>query len=287
MRSEIQKEVVVVFSGDETNARRKTDGATIIDQAFLSLESIRKNWNSEIEILFIHTQPLTESSLCHFEQLNVATINVGRQVHSLFPIANKMLVGEAYKGKKHILFLDCDTIVHKPLDFQLTTGALVAFDALQDVTEENYKRLYAALGVDLPQGSFSKNPSFEYYYHNRRDMFPLLNSGVYFIQNRHKDSFYNNLLENFHKTYELFRGELNFYFDQICFALTLHQLGIEYDYFPKGYNFICTKRAPYLKDWPKEEIYIEHYAGNNSRPLVFKGNKIDLQESGIVIEDNV
>lgn len=282
--NKIEENVIVVFTGDETNARKKDEGRTIMEQMFASIGSIRKNWSTEIEILFIHTEPLSDSSLKRLRQLNVDNINAGRKVDPSFPIANKMLIGEAYKGGKDILFLDCDTLVHKALDFDISQDALVTYDALQDVTEERYKRLYDALGVAFPNGVFSGRPSYEYYYHDRHDLFPLLNTGVYFLRNKFKDSFYEKLQENFHKTHDLLKDELTFYFDQICFALTLRQLDIEYSFFPKGYNFICTTRAPYLKDWPRDQIYIEHYAGNNSRPLVFDRNKIDLVKSGIIID---
>ncbi|MHA7773853.1 hypothetical protein [Roseibium sp. M-1] len=283
MNKEIEENLVVIFTGDETNSRKKADGTTLIDQLFLSIKSIRKNWSTGVEIVFIHTQPLSAATLCQLSDLKVTNVNAARKVDASFPIANKMLVGEGYRGDKDILFLDCDTIVHQPLDFDVSQAAIVAFDALQDVSEDTYRKLYTVLGVEFPIGDFSDRPSYDYYVHERRDMFPLINTGVYFLKNNLKDSFYTALQDNFHKTYETFRGELDFYFDQICFALTLHQLGVEYTYFPKGYNFICTPRAPYLKEWPRNQIFIEHYAGDNSSPLVFSGNNIDVEKSGILI----
>ena len=282
--SEIEESVIVIFTGDETVARKKNGGRTIMEQMFASVESIRNNWSREIEILFIHTEPLSDTSLRYLDQLDVGNINAGRKVNPSFPIANKMLIGETYKGEKDILFLDCDTLVHKSLDFDISQDALVAYDALQDVTEEQYRRLYDTVGVDFPSGAFSDRPSYEYYYNDRNDMFPLINTGVYFLRNKFRDDFYTKLQENFHLTYGIFRDELTFYFDQICFAMTLRQLGIHYKFFPKGYNFICTSRAPYLMHWPKDQILIEHYAGNNSKPLVFNGNRIDLAKSEISID---
>ena len=214
--------------------------------------------------------------------LNVVSLHAKRKVSDIFPIANKFLVGETYKGNKDILFLDCDTIVHKPIFFDTSSDMLVAFDALQDVSEERYRKLYKDLDVKFPNGRFSDKPSYEYYYHDTIDLFPLINTGVYFIKNEHKEIFYKQLEQNFHRTYVLFKNEMNFYFDQICFVLTMIQLDLHYNFLPKGYNFICTPRAPYLKDWPKDKIFIEHYAGNNSQPLIFDGNKIDFIKSSLL-----
>jgi hypothetical protein len=282
MSSTLEQDVVVAYAGDETRARQKVYGASIIDQMFASVDSIRKNWSVDVEIVFIHTEPLSASILERLSLLNVSPLRAGRKVSSEFPIANKFLVGPTYRGPKDILFLDCDTIVHRPLDFQTTMEMLVALDALQDVAEDRYRRLYAAVGVELPRGDFSYRPSYEYYYNDRIDLFPLLNTGVYYVKNKHKDAFYSRLELNFFKTYDLFRDELTFYFDQICFALTAVELGLRYEYFPKGYNFICTPRASHLRDWPRDKIFIEHYAGDSSRPLEFDGNRIDPQKSGLL-----
>jgi len=64
--------------------------------------------------------------------------------------------------------------------------------------------------------------------------------------------------------------------------VTCHRLGFEWNLFPKGINLICTPRAPYLLEWPKSKIVIEHYAGDTSQPLVFDGERIDGIRSGIL-----
>jgi hypothetical protein len=282
MKNKFEQKIVVIYTGDETKAREKLSGQTIVDQMLNSVHSIRQNWSTNVEVIFIHTEPVSQQTQSKLAELKVTPLLANRKVSAEFPIANKFLVGEVYQGSKDILFLDCDTIVHQPPSFELSADLLVAFDALQDVSEERYRRLYKKLGVRFPTGDFTKKPSYEYYYNDRENLFPLINTGVYLIKNKYKDVFYKRLEENFQKTYELFKDEMTFYFDQICFAPTMLQLGLNYQYLPKGYNFICTPRAPYLKDWPKDKIFIEHYAGNNSRPLVFDGNKIDLIKSGII-----
>ncbi len=282
MKTNFDKNIVVIYTGDETRVREKLHGSTIMGQLLISITSVRQNWSTDVEIVFIHTEPLTEKSKKPLTRLNVTSLQANRKVSVEFPIANKFLIGETYNGSKDILFLDCDTIVHQPLEFETSSDLSVAFDALQDISEERYQKLYASLGVDFPQGYFTEKPSYEYYYHDRTNLFPMLNTGVYFIKNKHKNIFYKRLEENFHKTFDLFKNEMTFYFDQICFAPTMIQLGLRHSYLPKGYNFICTPRAPYLKEWPEDKIFIEHYAGNNSRPLVFSKNKIDLISSGII-----
>ena len=268
MKNDFDQNIIVAYAGDETNTRSKIGGYTLMKQLFTSINSVRKNWSKDVEIVFIHTKPLSKHTEKMLKELNVVSLHAKRKVSDIFPIANKFLIGETYKGNKDILFLDCDTIIHRPIYFDTSSDMLVAFDALQDISEERYRRLYHALGVDFPSGRFSEKPSYEYYYHDKKDLFPLINTGVYFIKNIHKDIFYKQLEQNFHKTYSLFKGEMGFYFDQICFALTMIQLGLHYIFFPKGYNFICTPRAPYLKDWPTNKIFIEHYAGDNGVPFV-------------------
>lgn len=283
METKFENNIVVIYTGDETKTREKLSGQTIIDQMLKSIDSVRQNWSQDVEIVFVHTEPLSEQTRNKLFKLNVVPLQADRKVSMEFPIANKFLVGGTYQGEKDILFLDCDTVVHQPISFELSADLLVAFDALQDVSEEHYRKLYKTLGASFPSGSFTGKPSYEYYYNDRTDLFPLLNTGVYFIKNEHKNVFYAKLEENFQKTYELFKDEMTFYFDQICFALTMIQLELHYQYLPKGYNFICTSRAPYLKHWQKDKIFIEHYAGNNSQPLVFNENKIDLIKSGILL----
>jgi len=282
MVTKFENNIVVVYTGDETKTRKKLSGQTLIDQMLKSIDSVRQNWNEDVEIVFIHTESLSEQTQDKSNGLTVTSLQANRKVSSKFPIANKFLVGETYQGNKDILFLDCDTIIHQPISLESSADLLIAFDALQDISEYHYRKLYNTFGIAFPCGSFTKKPSYEYYYNDRTDLFPLFNTGVYFIKNKHKDVFYKKLEKNFQKTYELFKNEMTFYFDQICFALTVIQFGLHYQYLPKGYNFICTPKAPYLKNWPKDKIFIEHYAGNNSRPLIFNGNKIDLIKSGII-----
>jgi hypothetical protein len=277
-----EERLIVLYSGDDTIARKKNCGGTILDQMFMSVESLRRNWSRKVEVAFVHTDPLSHQISERLGDLNVNTIRARRKVSERFPIANKILAGLAYRGKKDILFLDCDTVVHGQVTFDRSKPMLVAYDALQDVPEPIYRRLYLHLGVDFPSGIFSEKPSYEYYYRGRIDLFPLLNTGVFYIRNEYRDSFFPQLEVNFHKTYALLCDELDFYFDQICFALTMHQLGIAYEYFPPGYNFVCTSLAPHLRDWPRDKIVIEHYAGSEARPLVFRGSKIDAYRSGIV-----
>jgi hypothetical protein len=275
--------LVVIYTGDPTMERKKKCGLDLMNQLFISANSIRNNWSNEVEIIFIHTKELSNEIREKLSFLKVKSINSKKKISASFPISNKMLVGEIYTGSKDILFLDCDTIIHRGLNFPTSCDMLVAYDALQDVSDETYAGLYRALHVQLPSGKFSEHPSFDYYLNNSRNLFPLINSGVYFIKNNIKDIFYSKYIGNFYRTYDLFSERMNFYFDQICFALTMHELNIDYGFFPKGYNFICTQRAPYLKNWTFENIYIEHYAGDSGRPLVFKGNKIDLRASGLLI----
>jgi len=281
METKFENNIIVVYTGDETRVREKLSGQTIIDQMIKSINSVRQNWSTDVEIMFIHTEQLTKETEHALKKLNVTSVQSNRKVSVEYPIANKFLVGENYTGSKDILCLDSDTIIHQPVRFNVSNDVLVAFDALQDVSEEVYRKLYTSLGVSFPMGYFTEKPSYEYYYHNRTDLFPLLNIGVYFIKNKHKDIFYKYLEENFLKTFELLKNEDAFYSSQICFALTIFQLGLNHGYFPKGYNFICTPRAPYLIDWPKDKIFIEHYAGDSSRPLVFNENKINPIKSGI------
>lgn len=273
--------LTVGYVGDETDVRSKKYGAKIIDQLAMSITSIRSNWSSSVQIIFIHTKPLSSRTISILDGLKVMSKRARRVLEPTFPIANKILLGETYRGNNDILFLDCDTIVHQPLNFDLSKDMLIAFDALQDVTSQYYTKLYKSLNIAFPTGRFSEKPSYEYYYNNNTSLFPLVNSGVFFIKNHLLKKFYASYEDNFHKTYALFKNDMDFYFDQICFALTMKQLEIPFNYFPKGYNFICTPRAPYLKNWPKSQIYIEHYAGDSSKPLVFYNNRIDIEKSGL------
>jgi hypothetical protein len=248
----------------------------------MSVESLRSNWSNEIDVFLIHTADLPTPFKQQLGLLKVRTILGKGPLQEGFLLANKILVGRDYDGTNDFLFLDCDTRVHRAPVFDRRKDIVVSFDALRSVPLAIYQKLFKFLNVPLPAGQIFDAPAFEFYFHGVDDQFPQYNSGVFFLKKCLQARFYDEWKRMFTHVYSHFAAaEWAFYLEQLSFIATIQKLGLDVGLFPSGINFICTPRAPYLKDWPQEKIVIEHYAGDTSRPLVFSDGRINLIGSGI------
>ena len=258
----------VIYSGDHSDYRRKAFGATLIDQALMSIKSIRNNWSSDIPIYFTHTEHLPDSILSQMKYLNVQTWQESRYAFPEFPLGNKINFCTVPVETEFLLFLDCDTVVHKSLSIDSSADILVAYDALLALSEKDFRLLFRHLKVEFPKGKFYDSPAFEYYIQDRQDIFPAWNSGVFFLRSKHRyllAECWSNMLQ---VAYDRFStSSWSFYLEQASFIASIIALDFNYDILPKGYNFICTPRARHLEHWDHNKIYIEHYAGNTSEPL--------------------
>jgi hypothetical protein len=273
----------LVYCGDPYDHRRKRCGLRLTDQFLISARSVRENWSASIPIIFIHTCELSSGLVAQMDELQVTRILAAGPIEPAFPLANKLLAGPHYCGTADALFLDCDTIIHREPSFSAPGGFAIAYDCLMSVTPDILGDFFAAVGLPRPTGVASEKPSYDYYYHDRTDLLPYFNGGVFFVKRELQRPFYSEWLRTFRIAFERFRGApFEFYVEQLAFTVAFHRLGLEWSLFPKGINFICTPRAPYLLEWPKTNIVIEHYAGDTSRPLVFDGDKIDPFRSGIL-----
>ncbi len=265
------KEIAVVYFGDETDSRKKKCGLSLIEQLLLSVNSIRNNWSKEVEIYFFHTKVLSELTLNELQGLNVQVQQAEYVIEPEFPLSNKILVGDFYKGIKDILFLDCDTLIHRPVHIETENEMLVAYDAMKNIEVEDYVKVFDLLKLDLVNIELFESPAFEYYYNSREKQFPVFNSGVFFIKKNLQRDFYLDYKRIFSELYCRFKtAKWKFYIEQIAFCMTIVKLKINYSIFPQGYNFICTPRAEFLKSWDKNKIIIEHYAGDNGVPIFMK-----------------
>lgn len=262
------KQLSVIYFGDETTFRKKQCGLTLIEQLLLSVKSLRSNWSKAVNVYFFHSSDLSNSTKESLLHLNVTTKKSNRVIESEFPLSNKILVGELYRSNNNILFLDCDTIIHKPIEIDINEDMYVTYDALKNLTSDEYNSVMSHIHIDKPKGEIFESPSFEYYYHDNLGQFPVFNSGVFFLKKSLQKSFYFEYEQTFKTLYDKFKTDRwRFYIEQIAFCMTITKLKINYSIFPKGYNYICTPRADFLKDWDKNKIIIEHYAGDNGRPI--------------------
>jgi hypothetical protein len=230
----------------------------------------------------LHIADLPIAFKKRLDALKVHTLFCNGPLQAHFPIANKILVGRNYGDVSDFLFLDCDTRIHRAPVFDRHKDIVVSFDALQSVPLVTYQMFFAFLNVVFPAGRLFNAPAFEFYFHGIYDQFPQYNSGVFFLKKGLQKQFYEEWERIFRKVYLRFADvEWCFYLEQLSFIATIQTLGLDVGLFPAGINFICTPRAPYLKDWPQEGIVIEHYAGDTSRPLVFSYGHIDIVGSGI------
>ena len=269
------RELEVVYCGDAWGHRTKTCGLSLTDQLLISVRSVRANWSSTVGISFVHTQPIPIAVAGELDALGVQIFHSAGSVCDAFPMANKILPQRFDFGNKNVLYLDCDTIVHRRVEFDDSWEFLVAYDALQAVSREVYLEVFQHLGIDAPEGRFSSAPSFEYYYNDERSLFPLWNAGVYYVNASIKRRFYDAYLNNFWLIYEKYMLEKwRFYIEQLALTTAVFSIGAKAAIFPKGINFICTPRAYQLREWPADDIVIEHYAGDTSRPLALEGGVI-------------
>jgi hypothetical protein len=273
----------LVYCGDPYDHRRKKCGLRLTDQFLISVKSVRANWSTSIPVIFIHTCELGSELVAQMDELEVIRIRAHGPIEPAFPLANKMLAGSHYCGAADALFLDCDTIIHREPSFSAPGGFAVTYDCLMSVSPETLGDFFEAVGLPRPSGRASDRPSYDYYYHDLTDLLPYFNAGVFFVERELQKPLYVEWLRTFHLAFDKFRGApFEFYLEQLAFVTALHRLGFEWTLLPKGINFICTPRAPYLLEWPKSKIVIEHYAGDTSRPLIFDGDKIDPFRSGIL-----
>jgi hypothetical protein len=273
----------LVYCGDPYEHRRKKCGLRLTDQFLISAKSVRDNWSESIRIIFIHTCDLAPELVAQMDELKVIRIRAAGAIEPAFPLANKLLAGPHYCGTSDALFLDCDTIIHREPLFSAPGGFAVTYDCLMSVAPDVLGDFFEAVGSPRPTGRVSEKPSYDYYYHDRTDLLPYFNGGVFFVKRELQEPLYSEWLHTFRVAFEKFRGTpFEFYVEQLAFIVAFHRLGFEWNLFPKGINFICTPRAPYLLEWPRSKIVIEHYAGDTSRPLVFEGDKIDPLGSGIL-----
>jgi hypothetical protein len=275
-------QMCLVYCGDSYDHRKKRCGLRLSDQFLISARSVRTNWSKTIPIFFIHTRDLDSELLSQMDALQITRMRAVAPIEPDFPLANKLLAGEHFCGTADALFLDCDTVIHSNPSFTSPNGLAVAYDCLEAVPPKILTEFFKAVGAVPPSGVPSDRPSYDYYYHDKTNLLPYLNSGVFFLRRDLQKPLYDEWLRTFRIAYNTFRGApFEFYVEQLSFVAAIHKLGLKWDFFPKGINFICTPRAPHLLRWPKSGIIIEHYAGDTSQPLVFNGDQIDPLQSGI------
>jgi len=266
-----EKTVTVVYFGEETENRRKQCGLSLIEQLLLSIRSIRQNWSKSVDIHVYHFWPLSSATQLELTLLGATIYASTNLIESQFPLSNKILIGNLYNGNKDILFLDCDTVVHYPVEIATSFEMMVAYDVIKNVDKKDYIEIARCILVELPKIDIYESPAFEYYYYDNIKQFPVFNSGVFFLSKRLQQLFYNEYKKIFFSLYKNFKNHAwNFYIEQISFCMTIIKLKIKYSLFPKGFNFICTPRADFLKNWDKQTVVIEHYAGNNGSPFSFE-----------------
>lgn len=273
----------VLYSLDCNDYRKKFCGLRLTDQLLLSLESLRTKFSRSIVVYVIHTGAIPEETRSRIKRWNVKLIQTKGPLHREFPLANKILVGAAYDGSSDILFVDCDTRFYRPVQFSSPADIVVAYDALQALSLTQYSTFFDYLSMSLPSGVIYRRPAYEYYCHGTMDQFPQFNSGVFFLKNASLIPFYEQWKLIFLESYRRFAAEgWSFYLEQLSFIAAILRLRLTYSLLPVGINFICTPRAPDLQFWPRNQIVLEHYAGDTSKPLVFDGNRIAAKASGLI-----
>ena len=266
----------IIYSADHSDYRKKKFGATLLEQCLHSISSIRHNWSKDVPIYLTHTRVIPHTILKKLERLNVKAIQNDRYAFPEFPLANKMNFATVPTETSYILFLDCDTVVHKPLVIDSSRDILVGYDALIGLSQETFLSLFHQFNIPWPGGNFYESPVYEYYFRNKKDIFPAWNSGVFFIKTHLRQEFASVWHKIFRETYEKFKEEpWSFYIEQVSFILSIFALHLDYQILPKGYNFICTPRANHLQFWDQNRIYIEHYAGDSSEPINFVQGEFD------------
>jgi hypothetical protein len=268
--------IEIVYCGDEWKHRAKVDGASLVDQCIRSVSSMRTNWSASIPVLFLHSEALSDDARTRLDSLKVQILQVGPPICDEFPIANKILPSRLRNRGSDMLFLDCDTIVHQMPKMNSDCQILVSFDIIASVPKDFMDWCFSLFGLPVPEGRYVESPAWEYHMADARDIYPMWNSGVFFVRNDIRDIFYEEYLSVFQELHlQMRESEYVHYTEQIAFTVAIHLRGLAYGFLEKGVNFICNARAPYLNEWPSSRIVIEHYAGNTSRPLSFTDGRID------------
>ncbi|MDH3649052.1 MAG: hypothetical protein OEQ53_05175 [Saprospiraceae bacterium] len=258
----------IIYSGDHSEFRKKNFGATLLDQALHSIVSVRNNWSTVVPIYFTHTKALPDYFIKKLADLDVQTVHSSRYALPDYPLANKINFATVGVETEYLLFLDCDTVVHQPLSLDSGADLLIAYDALSGLGKDEFSNLFNRLHVTFPPGKFYESPAFEYYYGDHQDIFPAWNSGVFVLRSDLRTHLADCWSQKLLSAFEYYQtASWAFYLEQASFIVSIFAIELNYEILPKGYNFICTPRAGYLRQWDRSNIYIEHYAGDSSVPL--------------------
>lgn len=264
-----EKNITLVYSSDLTDARRKNKKLTQMEQFLNSVTSVRRNWSRNVSIFLVHTKPLNHVIHQHLLDLNVAPVRAADAVNKKFPIANKTLVELIDANTENIMFLDNDTIIHQPIKFDFSSDIMVSYDVGRFGELNDFEYFFGLESVDFPEGVDAEHPALSYYKFGNSSLFPYYNSGVYCIKKEIFREFCRAWRRLYLKYFKSGRSKnWSFYIEQFLFMLTIYKLKLNIGILPPGYNYICTPRNDSLAFWPKENVVIEHYAGNTSSPSI-------------------
>jgi len=223
------------------------------------LNSIRRNWKSEYNLVFLHSLPLTQK---YKQLLKEYSVQVEERIcEDGDPVGighNRITAYQGGFGGTHSLILDYDIIcLQEPeLDFSKDMQGMYAGKTYG----HKWRKFYADCEVPLDESKYDVRmccPFNEYHLYDRTDIVPFFNNGVIFINN----SFAKRIFPDIRRFTHILARSLKWFRIQAAITLAVVKNTDNWSLLPKGCNFLSNTMC--LEDW-EGDVSLYHYLAEDS-----------------------
>jgi hypothetical protein len=232
---------------------------TLYDQLNVLFYSIRRNWKSDYNLVFLHSLPLTSRYKKLLKEYRVQIEE--RACPDGDPLGaghNRITAYQGGFGGSHSLVLDYDIVcLREPeLDYSKDMQGMYAGKTYG----YKWRDLFAECGMTLDESKYDIRmccPFNEYHLYDRTDIVPFFNNGVIFIRN----SFAKKIFPDILKFNHALKSSLKWFRIQGAITLAVIKNTENWGMLPKGCNFLSNTMR--LRDW-NGEVSLYHYLAEDS-----------------------
>ncbi len=237
---------------------------SVIDQAVVLIQSIKKNWTMPSDIIAMHSLKMSRES---WDRLTEAGATVLERQHGFagFDAVHNRWTAyqDSYRtNNTHRLILDVDMIALKDPGFSLDYDIMAGLSGYCVLDREDWQYICGVCGVDMPEGKIIKPPGSPWreYARGGSGFFPCFNAGAVLIEKNLAHSIIETIVDYMRKirASTLSKNMRGAFAYTIALSLAIAASGASFALFPAGFNFIGTMLAP--KDYAGE-VFLYHYLG--------------------------
>lgn len=244
---------------------------SLLEHALVSVASIRKYWSQTVPIIIVHHHPIREEFKRKFDGYDVCFQKV-EFPQNLYDLKCKFILKYGFLHAKidtdFFLFLDCDTEVCGPLEFDVTKDLNVHYEnttIFGSVTKKELRVWFERGGVEFDFDDLNEQDKTSHYREfldGKNTIFPLYNSGVIFGKTEKiitKDNI--TWMYKFFNSFALsFSSRATNRIDEIAFLTLVLKLNLNVGILPWGYHIMGDEK-PEIPSDEKKMIY--HYLGKS------------------------